>query len=197
MRTSNLLAALVMSTGLLLAANLACRAANIDLITGGNFHTAANWSNNMVPTLSANTYYLQNGLTATFASGSTSLRGLVVGNDSFGFLSMTGGSLTLLDNNMLELGRERFPNGRGGDYNNNGIVDAADYTVWRDTLGQPVLNGGDGADGDESESINQGDYDFWKARFGHVTRGGNLVLPGNSVKTNNGAFVGRSATALI
>ena len=23
-----------------------------------------------------------------------------------------------------------------GDYNHNGIVDAADYTVWRDTLGQ-------------------------------------------------------------
>jgi hypothetical protein len=25
--------------------------------------------------------------------------------------------------------------GLAGDYNHNGIVDAADYTVWRDTLG--------------------------------------------------------------
>ena len=29
-----------------------------------------------------------------------------------------------------------------GDYNNDGIVDAADYTVWRDSLesGTPLLN---------------------------------------------------------
>ncbi len=31
-----------------------------------------------------------------------------------------------------------------GDYNGNTVVDAADYTVWRDTLGQMVANLGDG-----------------------------------------------------
>lgn len=151
----------------------------------------------MVPALNVDTYFIQNGLTATISSGNTSLRGMVVGNDSFGILSMTGGSLSLLDNNLLELGRERFPFGRGGDYNNNGVVDAADYTNWRDTLGQPVLNSGDGADGDESGAIDDGDYVFWKAHFGNVTKGGNVILTGNSILTANGAIVGRRTKALL
>jgi hypothetical protein len=38
-----------------------------------------------------------------------------------------------------------------GDYNNDGVVDAADYTVWRDGLGT---------------TYTQADYDVWKANFG-------------------------------
>ena len=163
----------------------------------GDFNTAANWSNNMVPTLSTNVYFIQNDLTATISGGNTSLRGLVVGNDSHGTLSMTGGSLSLLDSNMLELGRERFPVGKGGDYNNNGLVDAADYTLWRDTLGKFVLNPGDGADGDQSEQVDQGDYIFWKERFGNVTKGGDIIMTGNSVLTANGAIVGRRTKGLL
>jgi hypothetical protein len=56
--------------------------------------------------------------------------------------------------------------GPTGDYNENGTVDAADYVLWRDTLGQSVTSGS-GADGDESETIDAGDHDFWKARFGN------------------------------
>jgi hypothetical protein len=51
-----------------------------------------------------------------------------------------------------------------GDYNRNGTVDAADYTVWRDTLGAsvtPYL----GADGNGNGTIDQADYDVWKAHF--------------------------------
>jgi PEP-CTERM motif len=53
-----------------------------------------------------------------------------------------------------------------GDYNFSGVVDAADYVVWRDTLGEVVANPGNGADGDLSGTIDQGDYDFWKSAFG-------------------------------
>ena len=52
-----------------------------------------------------------------------------------------------------------------GDYNRNGIVDAADYVVWRDTLGQSVPNGS-GADGDGSSKIDGPDYGVWRAHFG-------------------------------
>jgi hypothetical protein len=52
-----------------------------------------------------------------------------------------------------------------GDYNGNGKVDAADYTIWRDTLGQSVPDG-TGADGDYSGSIGPGDYTVWKTNFG-------------------------------
>ena len=54
-----------------------------------------------------------------------------------------------------------------GDYNGNLIVDAADFTVWRDTLGQFVDEPGDGADGSRNRVIDLPDYDHWKARFGN------------------------------
>ena len=42
-----------------------------------------------------------------------------------------------------------------GDYNNNGVVDAADYTVWRDGLG--------------GTTYSQSHYDLWKQNFGATT----------------------------
>jgi hypothetical protein len=53
-----------------------------------------------------------------------------------------------------------------GDYNENGVVDAADYVIWRKTLDQSVPNLGDGADGNGSGRIDAGDYEFWRNRFG-------------------------------
>jgi hypothetical protein len=52
-----------------------------------------------------------------------------------------------------------------GDYNDNGLVDAADYVVWRDTLNQNVAPG-TGADGDNSGVIDQNDLSLWRANFG-------------------------------
>lgn len=51
-----------------------------------------------------------------------------------------------------------------GDYNQDGNVDAADYTVWRDAVGQVGL--GLVADGDYSGVVDEGDYDVWKSNFG-------------------------------
>ncbi len=64
-----------------------------------------------------------------------------------------------------------LPVENSGDYNGNGVVDAADYTIWRDTLGDPVANG-TGADGDNNGLIEQADFDFWKARFGNIAGNG-------------------------
>jgi len=55
-----------------------------------------------------------------------------------------------------------------GDYNQNGVVDAADYVLWRKTLNETVAMPGDGADGDRSGTIDAGDYDFWRGRFGNI-----------------------------
>jgi hypothetical protein len=57
-----------------------------------------------------------------------------------------------------------------GDYNGNHIVDAADYTVWRDHLGDTVPNG-TGADGNANGTIDSGDYTFWKTNFGNLAPG--------------------------
>ncbi len=52
-----------------------------------------------------------------------------------------------------------------GDFNNDGRVDSADYTVWRDNVGDPseadLSWNGDGIRG-----IDQGDYDIWAANYG-------------------------------
>ena len=57
-----------------------------------------------------------------------------------------------------------------GDYNQDGHVDAADYTVWRDTLGQSVA-AGTHADGDGDGTISSADYSVWKTHFGRVVLG--------------------------
>ncbi len=55
-----------------------------------------------------------------------------------------------------------------GDYNLNGRVDAADYTVWRNALGQSGLAPFSGADGDGDGEITQADYNVWRSHFGEV-----------------------------
>jgi hypothetical protein len=52
-----------------------------------------------------------------------------------------------------------------GDYNMNGVVDAADYAQWRDMLGAAV-SPFSGADGDGDGIVDAGDYDVWRAHFG-------------------------------
>jgi hypothetical protein len=64
-----------------------------------------------------------------------------------------------------------------GDYNNDGTVDAADYTVWRDALNSnsPLQN--------ETASfgvVDAADYDAWKANFGSISTfgsGANTPVP--------------------
>ena len=54
-----------------------------------------------------------------------------------------------------------------GDYNADGTVDAADYTAWRDLLGQTGI--GLPADGDLSGTVDLADYNLWKTNFGMTT----------------------------
>lgn len=51
-----------------------------------------------------------------------------------------------------------------GDYNNDNIVDAADYTVWRDSRGQSGANLP--ADGTLDGTVDELDYLRWKATYG-------------------------------
>jgi hypothetical protein len=52
-----------------------------------------------------------------------------------------------------------------GDYNLDGIVDAADFVFWRKTFGDDVPEG-TGADGVPDGTIDEADYDFWVEHFG-------------------------------
>jgi hypothetical protein len=66
--------------------------------------------------------------------------------------------------------------GQIGDYNDDGNVDAADYTVWRNNVGNPgsTLENRDPANGDGN--VGPDDYDSWKSNFG---AGGGGSLAGN------------------
>lgn len=58
--------------------------------------------------------------------------------------------------------------GVDGDYNDNGVVDAADYVTWRD--GGPLAN-----EGVTPGSNSVEDYDFWRSRFGATSGSGSLA----------------------
>jgi hypothetical protein len=61
-----------------------------------------------------------------------------------------------------------------GDYNNDGVVDSADYTVWRDQLGSLAS-----LPNDNTPGVAQDDYDRWTTQFG--TASDSLTLAASSV----------------
>ena len=56
--------------------------------------------------------------------------------------------------------------GLPGDYNQDGLVDAADYTVWRDHVGAPAGSLANDVDGGV---IGAAQYETWKMNFGMAT----------------------------
>lgn len=120
--------------------------------------------------------------TGSFAPGDTP--GIVSGSadvyTSIGTSSSVGTIASVSGANFISHGL-RVIAGVGGDYNGNGIVDAADYSVWRDHLGQPfqLLNEGPDTPGE----VTQEDYAFWKANFG-------LGAPGSGGGSASGGTIG-------
>lgn len=56
-----------------------------------------------------------------------------------------------------------------GDYNGDGLVDAADYTVWRD--------GGLDADGNNDGQVNAADYAIWENNYGATASSRSAAVP--------------------
>jgi autotransporter-associated beta strand protein len=79
-----------------------------------------------------------------------------------GHLIYGANSLTLLIDSAAEPGLT-------GDFNDDGVVDAADYTLWRDTLGSTTRLA---ADGNHNGMIDANDYPIWKSHFGDRADGG-------------------------
>ena len=67
--------------------------------------------------------------------------------------------------------------GVNGDYNNNGVVDAGDYAVWRKRLNQNVTLPNDTTPG----TVTAADYTVWRTNFGKSASGsgsGTLLASG-------------------
>jgi hypothetical protein len=72
------------------------------------------------------------------------------------------------------VGRAQPPPELPGDYNSSRRVDAADYVVWRKTLGQSVTPYS-GADGNGNGRIDDADYGVWRAYSGGFLAAGAVV----------------------
>jgi hypothetical protein len=83
------------------------------------------------------------------------------------------------DVDVVLLGASVVSNGVPGDYNSDGIVDAADYTVWRDHLGQTFTL--PNRDSTASGPISQSDYTFWLNHFGNHAGAGAGAMHGGAV----------------
>jgi hypothetical protein len=90
-----------------------------------------------------------------FSNGLSLLWQVNYHNGGFGF---DAGNVISIDNIRIE-----FP-GVGGDYNFNGVVDAADYTVWRDALGGSGLTN----EVETPGSVDLEDYNYWRDHFGEI-----------------------------
>ncbi|QDU88908.1 hypothetical protein Pla175_22920 [Pirellulimonas nuda] len=78
-----------------------------------------------------------------------------------GGLDGSGGHHLFLDN----VGVTGVSLGLAGDYNRDGVVDAADYTVWRDHLGAPA---GTLPNDPRSGTIGADQYNTWRNNFGQA-----------------------------
>jgi hypothetical protein len=87
------------------------------------------------------------------------------------------------------------PMALAGDYNGNGVVDAADYTVWRDTLGQ--TGSGLAADGNHNGRIDTGDSVVWTSNFGESGGAGGGVAANAAPEPGAAAHVLAAALAVV
>jgi hypothetical protein len=75
--------------------------------------------------------------------------------------------------------------GLQGDYNDDGAVNAADYTVWRNAFGTSLA----AADGDLSGTVDREDYRIWKNNFGRTNEGGTAGTAANVPEPKSTMFV--------
>lgn len=103
---------------------------------------------------------------------------------------------------MEDLALEFLLAGTGvdGDFNGDGVVDLADYTVWRDALGTADALANRGTENSGLVSIS--DYDTWRQNFGsEISASQNVVIQGivnySSDTLSSAASIPEPATAML
>lgn len=120
-----------------------------------------------------------------FAAGVGTPYGLVVANGFVYEADFTGGAINKIDSSgnvtsfVTGLSSPRFmtvgpdlpaPSPLLGDFNNDGIVNDADYTVWADFFNRAPLANYQTGQGDNG-GYNDADYTNWADHFGQTTPG--------------------------
>ena len=71
-----------------------------------------------------------------------------------------------------------LPTGLPGDYNGDDVIDAADYTVWRDAVAAGAT---DLTNDPTPGTVDESDYAYWKAHFGETAGSGSLSTVGSGL----------------
>jgi hypothetical protein len=151
-----------------------------DVAAGDEFRARLRMSNDSVTSLDLTNPLTElnftiSGEAADFEMFETTIE-LPDGVRSFDLTFISGGALSALGTIYIDdisAAIVRAPS-LLGDYNANGIVDAADYVVWRNSLG--ATGSGLAADGNSDQMVTQLDYDLWKANFGTTAGGAEASL---------------------
>ncbi|MEX2170336.1 MAG: PEP-CTERM sorting domain-containing protein [Pirellulales bacterium] len=158
---------------------LAFFVASYEIVTGADNDTARLWINPDPNTFGMETPPTANVIAPTDLENNATYAANDITNVVSYFLRANAGAPTDTRFDELRIGLSWAsvtdpmapPEGVLGDYNGDGSVNAADYTVWRD--GGTLLN--------EVETIGevtQEDYDAWFARFGNTAgSGASTVIP--------------------
>ena len=142
-----------------------------------NFHTgfhtyAAEWDKHPTTNVNQIRFYVDDNLhftvtqnsqmsDANFTTAKNMILNLAVGGD---FGGDPNGTTVFPQTMLVDYVRVWHRQvGLSGDYNGNGRVDAADYIVWRQAMGQSGI--GLAADGSGNGSIGPEDYDVWRRNF--------------------------------
>lgn len=138
--------------------------------TGGTWYASLNpvsvpaasgWTNIQLPVGSSHSTRVQgSGSYASLMASVSTLRLLHAPTPSNRSPNVVA---TLGVDNILAIG----PTALFGDYNDDGVVNAADYVVWRKNLNQNVTIPNDMTSG----SVSPGDYDVWRTHFGETRLG--------------------------
>ena len=117
--------------------------------------------------------WLQDGeMVHPWVPGAPGINMLSFLTDASAFFS--GGASNVYLDNLIVVNNDLPPlEELAGDYNGDEIVNAADYTVWRDTLGQ--MGSGLAADGNGNDEVDAGDYDVWEQHFGETAGSGSGI----------------------
>jgi hypothetical protein len=116
----------------------------------------------------AGTFNIKSGSTINLANGTNAVS-QYTGGFSANFLRWTGDNVSggtrgfSVDGFSVRLAG--VPPAQEGDYNTNGKVDAADYVLWRNTLGYSVVPFSF-SDGGGNGTIDSEDFGVWRTRFG-------------------------------
>jgi hypothetical protein len=69
-----------------------------------------------------------------------------------------------------------YPQPTFGDYNGDTVVDAADYVLWRKTVGSDYYLNNSGDESDDSAAVvDTADYNLWRSRFGQTPDGASAL----------------------